>query len=281
VRPNAFIAALALMTGAAGTARAQAIAAPPLTAEQKQSRYEVGVMERVLEGAVEHGASLTRDRLHLEAALPSQMLLAETARVHGFHLAGYGVFFDVEVPPLDGTIDGTLLWTMRTLDQNDLGLQSALNELKAYVESAKDPDLQQALKRVELQVGPAVSVVPSGDASAPDSRLAVGSAASLAAGAGAGASGDPIPDDPIEAYHTEVMQAIMDVMLNYGGALEIADGEWLTVGVRRSSDGPRLAGRDNDSRTFIARITGAGLRAFRSGTVSKEEAVKRIEMQVF
>ena len=40
-------------------------------------------------------------------------------------------------PGLTGcTVDGSLLWSMQTLDQNDLGLQSALNALKSYIESA-------------------------------------------------------------------------------------------------------------------------------------------------
>lgn len=277
VRASAFAVAALLVLSAASAAQAQqAMTAGPLTAEQKKWRYDVGVMERVLEGAVEHGASLTRDRLHLEAALPSQMLLTESASVRGFRLAGYGIFFDVEVPPLDGTIDGTLLWTMRMLDQNDLGLQSALASLKSYVESSKDPSLQQALKRVELQVGPAVSIAPAGDPAGTEPGLAVGAAAGMAP-----AAVDPILDNPSEAYHTEVMQAIMDAMLEHGGALGVGQDEWLTVAVRRHSDGPRLSGTDDDSRTFLARINGAGLRAFRSGTVSKEEALKRIEVRVF
>ena len=32
-------------------------------ADQRQSHYQIGTMERVLEGAVEHGVALTRDRL--------------------------------------------------------------------------------------------------------------------------------------------------------------------------------------------------------------------------
>ena len=45
-----------------------------------------------------------------------------------------------------------MTWAVRTLDQNDLGLDSALKQLKAYIEAAGDANSQQALKRVELQV---------------------------------------------------------------------------------------------------------------------------------
>jgi len=277
VKARVFSIAAVLTLGGTAAASAQTTTTTPLTRDQKQWRYDVGVMERVLEGAVEHGADLTRDRLHLAAALPSQMLVTDSARVRGFRLTGYGVFFDVEVPPLDGTIEGTLLWTMRTLDQNDLGLQSALNALKSYVDSANDPSLEQAMRRVELQYTPATSVVPAGEPAGTEPRLATGSAASLSATA----TIDPPLENPIEAYHAEVMDAIKDAMLEHSGALAVAPDEWLTVAVRRIADGSRLSGAEDDSRTFIARISGAGLRAFRSGTVSKDEALKRIEVRVF
>jgi hypothetical protein len=84
-------------------------------------------MERVLEGAVEHGAAVTRDRL--QAYLPADMLLSENAIVRGFRLEGYGMFFDVAVPSLEGTFP----WMFRSLDQNHLGVDSALRTLRSFV----------------------------------------------------------------------------------------------------------------------------------------------------
>ena len=46
--------------------------APPAVAQREQ-RYPIGMMERVLESAVEHGAAVTRDRL--QALIPAEMLL--------------------------------------------------------------------------------------------------------------------------------------------------------------------------------------------------------------
>src|SRR5580704_18983870 len=139
----------ALVAGAcAPPASAQTLAARVAT-EQKQSRYQIGVMERVLEGAVEHGVTMTRDRV--QALLPAEMqFISENAVVRGFRLEGYGAFFDVVAP----SFEGTLPWIVRTLDQNDLGLDSALKSLKAYVEAGGDVNLQQALRRIELQVNP-------------------------------------------------------------------------------------------------------------------------------
>ena len=109
--------------------------------------------------------------------MPADMLLTENARARGFRLDGYGVFFDVEVPSLEGTLP----WSFRTLDQNDLGLDAALRTLRSYVQQSagNDVDLQQAMKRVELQVAP-MTVAGTGQPGA----TAVQASTAGAAGAG-------------------------------------------------------------------------------------------------
>ncbi len=96
-------------------------------------------------------------RERMRAIMPADMLLSENARARGFRLDGYGVFFDVQVPSLEGTLP----WVFQTLDQNDLQLDNALRMLKAYVQASagNNADLQQAFKRIELQVAPAVAGV--------------------------------------------------------------------------------------------------------------------------
>src|SRR5438552_18534881 len=115
-------------------------------------------MERVLEGAVEHGATVTRDRLKSVLPPGDTLMSGENARARGFRLDGYGVFFDVLVPPF--YTETTLTWSLRTLDQNDLGLDSALKELRSHIQQSGDANLQQALKRVELQMGPMSAASP-------------------------------------------------------------------------------------------------------------------------
>src|SRR2546425_543423 len=174
----------------AGMASAQTAAADAkAAAAQRQSRYQIGVMERVLEGAVEHGASEMRSRW--QAVMQTEMLILDNARVRGFRLEGYGVFFDVIVP----SVEGTLAWSLRVLDQNDLGLTSALQALKAYVAAAGNADLEQALKRIELQVGPATLARTAPPAAGAGARIAVGSAASTGS--------DKEPADPILNYPLE------------------------------------------------------------------------------
>jgi len=291
-------ASLAMASSAAAQTSAR-----PVNARQKH--YQIAVMERVLEGAVEHGAALFRDRLQAIAPdAATQMLILDNPRVRGFRLDSYGVFFDVEVPPLNGT----LTWSLRTLDQNDLGLQSALNVLKTRLDPA-DVDLQQALKRVELQVGPltpaAPTIAPVAGAARvprlPNPLRATGSAASVAdpqvgaasvspaAGATPAPDAAPAPqaDDRIldnlneSSYREEVVQALADALLDHSSALGIGDDEWLTIAARGIQDQPRLGPPDNDSQTVMIRLRGADLAAFRANRISRDEVIKRMDLRVF
>jgi hypothetical protein len=247
-------------------------------------------MERVLEGAVEHGATLTRDRL--KAVLPpgDTTMTGENARARGFRLDGYGVFFDVLVPPFD--TETTLAWTVRTLDRNDLGLDSALQALRAFVNDSGDVNLEQALKRVELQMPGAGSrpVSPGGPVSplspvSTDVQNAREAAGSTAAApdplAAAARSPDTILNDPNEAYRTEVVQALKDALLDHSASLDIGPSEWLTIAARGNDDRPRLAPADIDARTRILRLRGSDLAAFLARQISRDEALLRIEVQVF
>ena len=245
-----------------------------------ESRYQIGQLERVLEGAVEHGATITRDRL--KAVLPpadtaDTLMSGENARARGFRLEGYGVFFDVLVPPF--YTETTLTWSLRTLDQNDLGLDSALKELRTYVQRSGDANLQQALKRVELQVSP-TTVATTPLIVGASARTATGSAASTNADPPA-APADPILNDPNEAYRSEVIRALMDAMLDHSTALGIGPTEWLTIAARGNDDRPRLAPADTDARTRMIRLRGADLMQYLAHQISKDEALKRIEVRVF
>jgi hypothetical protein len=257
------------------------IAVAPATAQQAPSRaaaeqrYQIGQMERVLEGAVEHGVTVTRDRFQALAQVPADTLVSDNAHVRGFRLEGYGVFFDVVVP----SFETTLTWSLRTLDQNDLGLESALRTLQTHVKTEGDPNLEQALKRLELQVGPAVLARMS----VPDvrgARNATGSAAATADGQPPAAD-DPILTDPNEVYRTEVLQALKDAMLSHSSSLGIGPNEWLTIAAKGNDDRPRLAPADSGSSTRMIRLRGSDLGEFLAGRITREEALKRIEVPVF
>lgn len=261
---------------AAGAAGAQdAAPLPPVVRpatesprQLEQMRYQIGTMERVLENAVEHGASMWRNRL--QAIAPVEASLVENARVRGYRLENYGLFFDVDVPSLETTLFAAL----QTLDQNGLNLANALKQVKSYIQSqaANDLDLQQAMRRLELQLP--VAVTATSDLSTARRAAAPPGAADQAAGAG-----DPILTNPAEAFRAEVIQAVIDAMLDHSGPLGIGPDEWLTVGLRRNEVRPRT-GLEVNAQTYIARVRGSDLAAFRAGQLSREEAIKRVQVRV-
>jgi hypothetical protein len=239
-----------------------------------QLRYPIATMERVLENAVEHGASVWRDRL--QAIFPVQTLLLDNARVRGYRLEEYGMFFDVDVPSLETT----MFSAFRMLDQNGLGLQSALNQLRTYVQSqaAGDANLQQALKRIELQFVPTAPIASGADVSG--ARNAVGSASVASDAVAAIDPSDPILDNPEEVYRAEVMEAVIGALLDYSAPLGLTAEDWLTVAVRRNEVRPRI-GLDSNAQTVVARVRGRDLSAFRAGQLTREDAIKRVELRVF
>lgn len=256
--------------------------APPSSAraeaDARQSRYQVGQMERVIEGAVEHGVTVIRDRFQQLMQMPADQLVTDNAHARGFRLEGYGVFFDVTVPTFELS---SLVWSLRTLDQNDLGLQRAVTALEEHVKQQGDASLEQALKRLELQVGPVALSRVAAPAVA-GARSAVGSAATTTADAPPQAPlSDPILADPNEAYRAEVIQAIKDAMLDHSSSLAIGAGEWLTIAARGNDDRPRLAPADSDARTRIIRLRGSDLAEYLARKITKDQALERIEVRVF
>ncbi len=248
----------------------------------RQQRYRITTMERVLEGAVEHGASVTRERL--QAYLPADMLLSESARVRGFRLEGYGMFFDVAVPSLEGTLP----WTFRVLDQNNLGIDNAVRTLQSFIESSSpnDVNVQQAFKRLVMQaapMSPGLLTADPGPAGGPPSggdAVPAGSAAAAPA-VPTPPQADPIMENPQEAYRAEVRAALMDVMLDHSRSLNLGADEWLTIAARSNDQRPRLATMDADSPTVVIKVRGADLNAYMAGQISREEALKRMDVRVF
>ena len=265
----------------AGTASAQARQSVA-DQKQKQARYEIAQMERVLEGAVEHGVANIRDRL--QALGPTELLISDNARARGFRLDGYGVFFDIVVPSLDTTV----LWSIRTLDQNLLGLQSALRELETHVKQSGDVNLEQALRRIELQVDPLLVARSATSTTSVTGATPVGSGTRNVNGSVAAASADvpqqaadPILASPNEVYRAEVTQALMEALLDHSSSLGIGPTEWLTIAARRNDERPRLAPADTDAQTFFIRLRGSDLAAFLARQITREEALQRIEVRVF
>ena len=245
--------------------------AAPASQEGLRMRYEIRVMERVFEQAVQHGVQVMGQQVQ---SLIPMMLFTAPAQARGFRLENYGVFFDVEVPP----IRRSMAWSFQTLDQLDLGVNSALQALRQHVESLGDPsrgDLEQALQRLEVQIRPTpVGAAPGVRAAGlGDRRRASSNPADRTAPARAAR-------DPVEAYADEIRRAIIEAILNHSGPLGIGSEEWLTVAVR---DNESWLAPSNLSTavTLTLRIRGRDLAAFRAGELTREETRKRVEVREF
>jgi hypothetical protein len=148
------------------------------------------------------------------------------------------------------------------------------------VKTSGDPNLEQALKRLELQMNPAVLARTTAGPDVSGARNATGAASAVQADKPSPGD-DPILADPNEAYRTEVTQALKDAMLAHSSGLGIGPGEWLTIAAKGNDDRPRLAPADSDSRTRIFRLRGSDLADFLAGKITRDEALQRIEVRVF
>lgn len=267
---------------------AQAPRGADLRQDPVKARYNIFTMEGVLERAVEHGADQLRRQVR--RLMPDMLLLSGAAEARGFRLEGYGVFFDVEVPALRESV----AWSIRTMiDENGVALATALQQLKAFVQSQSIQDararqsLEQALKRIELVVGPMQPSPPAlAGANPPGSVTAL--TVEQPAGAPPPAAPPPPPvdatllDDPSQAYEREVKDALIDAMLDYSGPLGIGADEWLTIAARDNEHRDRFVPGDPfDTMTIVLRIKGSDLAAFRADRITKDEARKRVDVREF
>lgn len=240
------IAAPALAQGVASTARAET--------EARQSRYQIGQMERLLEGAVEHGVTLIRDRFQKLTQAPADLLITDNAHARGFRLDGYGVFFDVEVPALRLP----LAWTLRyVVDGNRLAVNAALAQLRALVleQPAQDRQrLEVLVRQMEERNMPQVPAASNVDPA--------------------------VVRDPNEAYTRAVKEALVDAMLESSGPLNLGPEEWLTVAARDNvPNDPLVPGDSTDLKSVIFKVRGSDLAAFRSGQITIDQARSRVKAE--
>jgi len=290
MKRNLFVIAACVgstVIGAAPTAFAQA---PPLSeADQVKARQKISMMESVFESAVANGADSLM-RAVRTVMPPDALMLTGAPSARGFRLEGYGVFFDVEVP----TFRPTMAWTLRQMvDDNGLGAAAALNQLKAYIQTVQDPrqrvNLDRALRRLELQVGPVGPIGPAGpvgpvqqDASARTVGASTVTSAAAIAPPAAPQVDPAVFTDPNGAYTREVSAAIIDAMIENSGPLPVAENEWLTVAARDNLRPNRLVPGDiSNISSIVFRIKGADLAAYRAGRMTLEDARAHVEVKQF
>ncbi len=289
MRASISVVAAGLVLAAAGQTSAQGVASVSNT-DQMRARYQISVMEGALERAVQLGAQ--RLSKQVREVSSDMLFIATAARAKGFWLETYGVFFDVDVPAMRHS----MAWTFRTLDRGGQKVQSDINTLKRNLQFVRDPqahrDMEAAIQRMERLVGPPMmppgadpgaGLPPPGQPNVVQTGTVTASAqiATTAASPGAMPSesnANAILDDPGSAYTTEVKTALVDAMLDYGTSIPIAENEWLTIAARDNNE--RIGGDDPyDVTTIVLRVKGSDLAAFKSGRITRDEAVKRVSIK--
>ena len=238
------------------------------SAEQERSRLQIANMERVLESVVED----THSR-QLESMMPEMFTFEGVSRARGFRLEGYGVFFDVDLPPVPRSIE----WTLKILDTGAF-LAPDVQQLKRHVAGIPDATLRRQLEPIvqrmetKLASGATVARGSSGD---PEAASADGVAVSSR-----GVRSDPAPSprmDPVRAYLAQLRGLIAGAMVDYGGTIQMSADEWLVVAAREVQ--PALAPGTPIETTLTFRIKGGDLAAFQARQISRDEAVRRVEVR--
>jgi hypothetical protein len=246
--------------------------APRAAPAPENRRHSVRMMEAILSRAVLGGAEQLAEQLGNGS--PNMSFFTGQARAHGFVLQGYGVFFHVEIPEMQQS----LVMSVTTLER-DLAVAETLDSLRrgvsAVPEGASKLQLEESLKRLELQVGmPALA-----DARGVAGRNMIRTADTM-----------PVPDlppasmpvlrDPSGAYRNAIKDALIDAMLDHSRGMNIQPDEWLTVAAHRgdSTFGPSEI---VNSSTLVLSIKGSDLALYDADRTRKAEVRKRVETREF
>lgn len=242
------------------------------TTDALKQRYQIKVMEGALVGAVRHGADVLGAQL--KPVNPNLILLTGTAQAKGFFLDGYGVFFDVQIPALRESVAG-LIQTLAA--EPDPRLMQLVERLRDQISQLRDPVARASMEQNVVALERAAGITPQ--AAAAPARAGQAVAAASVDTTSAPAPPPKIPD-PNVMYTEAVKTALVDAMLEYGGAMSIAPDQWLTIAAR-DAEGPLAPGEPYDAVTIVLRVKGVDLTGFRAGRLTQDEARKRVEVREF
>ena len=240
-----------------------------------RSRQAIFTMEAVLQRAVLSGAEMVMAQVR--TVMPTgRPWLANTPRVGGVRLAGYGVLFTVQVPDLDLPI----LWNLvvRPNQNQNANVAMMVQQMKTQLQGmAPGPARSQLLDQVyqlEMQLAAgtaraeargitAASIRPEGverQAEKAENKV------------------DPlVVEDPEAAYTRAVKEKLIEAMLVNSQPLSIGPDEYLAIVA--TDDAPmRLPGDSIDATTWVMRVKGSVLAALRAGSITNEEAQKQVEV---
>ena len=247
---------------------------PPVSQGRRDA---MRMMEAVLSRAVLTGAE--RLAQELGSGNPDVSFFTGQARARGFILDGYGIFFHVEIPEMQQSV----VWSVTTVER-DMALASTLASLRRALETMPDGtsklQAEQALKTLQVQVGPVAPLTDAAPAARGFVRSAEGSAAPVAQSSALPPLAPLVLKDPNAAYRDAIKAALVDAMLEYSRGMDIQPDEWLSVAAHRG-DSPLAATEIVTTPTVVLRIKGSDLALYDADRARKDEIRQRVEAREF
>jgi hypothetical protein len=243
---------LAAQTARPGTLQASA---------RDRSRLQLSVMEDAFQKAVEgvHGRAI--EELQASAGFPVMVTFDGNTRARAFRLEGYGVFFDVDMPPIPRSFE----WSLKVLDTGSV-LVGDIEALQEQLARLNDPRATRVLQPIikNMQTKVATGGTMSGVAGQPaDMKPSL--------------VGNRAPEDPFAGYVRELKNTLAQIMLEYGPTIQLAPEDWLTVAAREMS--PKLMPGNPTDATLTLRLKGSDIAALKAGRISVEEAARKIDVK--
>lgn len=285
-------AVLIVLAMATGGSAAQAEGVPPLTAPVAQTQADQAELAprepsrqpsaafsqkrrnqiQLMEGVLARAGSIAAETFghQLQQIEPGMTVTIGQSRARGFVLDGYGIFFDVEVPELRGTVVWSQMMMQRELE---LGNTLALVQ-RALQEMPDGPSRQQALRAVQVlaaQTGPVQQNRPAGGA---DPAIKVNEGAALTEPRLEASPTVAWMKDPNKEYRDTVQRELIDAMLDHSLAMDLGPDEWLAVAARVSEAGQR-------GQTLMMRARGRDLAIYAADKSRRNEIRGKVEVRVF
>lgn len=259
------LAVCVMVLGAAGAAAAQVSASE---AERIHLRQQMATMELLLQQAVHHGADMVYAQF--KAAFPDRPRFSDSPRVTGIMLPDYGPVFTVDVPEFQVPV----LWEVVMREAQYRSATNELQRMRAQWNGTPPGPQRDRLAAAMSQLEQQLGLRPEGGRGGPNADLLFPAGLTVPGG-----SDDRKMDDPVSVYSREVKTALTDAMLT-PSQLTIGADEWLTVVARSGVTSSRQSVGDAvDTSKGIIRVKGSVLAAFRAGTITKEEALKQVEVK--
>jgi len=219
------------------------------------------IMEDAFQRAVEEAHGRAIEAVQVNAGMPPMFTMEGNTRARAFRIEGYGVFFDVDLPPVPRSFE----WGVQVLNAG-AGLAPEIEQLQQQLARLNDPRatrvLDPIIRTMQTKATAGGTVEPASTAPAP---------------AGAVVGGRSEAADPFGAYMTELKKVLVDIVLQYGATLHLGADEWLHVGAREVS--PKLLPGNPTDATITLRIKASDLAALKTGRLTAEEAQRRIEFK--